>query len=196
MKKTIEEYYEFHKNSPSDINEHFETLKRYSSECETIVEMGVREIKSTWSFIAGKPKKVISIDFQHPDFFGGDISEVYRICSDLQIDYEFKLENTLECDIEVCDLLFIDTWHDFLQLKCELFRHSSKVRKYIILHDTYSYGFNNEPLYSDYQNTRPETNLPKGLLAAVDEFIHSNKEWFIFERFANNNGLTVLKRKL
>lgn len=196
MENNINDYYSLHKNSPSDINEHFDTLKKYSSECETIVEMGVREIKSTWAFISGMPKKITSIDFQHPEFFGGNINEVYRICSDLQIEYEFKLENTLQCEIEKCDLLFIDTWHDFLQLKSELFRHSDKVNKYIILHDTNSYGFENETLYSDYGNKRPETNLPKGLVPAIDEFLYYNKDWFIFERFSNNNGLTILKRKI
>lgn len=196
MNRTILDYYDLYKNSPSDINEHFETIKRYSSECEVIVEMGVREIKSTWAFISGLPKKITSIDFQHPEIFGADINEVYRICSELGISYEFKLENTLECEIEICDLLFIDTWHDFLQLKSELFRHSSSVKKYIILHDTNSYGFENETLYSDYGNPRKETNLPKGLIPAIDEFLYHNREWFILERFSNNNGLTILKRKI
>ena len=195
MKNTILDYYEYYKNTPSDINEHLETFKKYSSECDTVVEMGVRGITSTWAFLMGKPKKMISIDFQHPEIFGGDIHEVYRICNDLNIEYEFKLEDTLKCDIEQCDLLFIDTWHDFLQLKSELFRHHSKVNKYIILHDTNSYGFKDEDLYSEYDKGRQETNLPKGLIAATDEFLLHNQNWFIFERFANNNGITILKRK-
>ena len=195
MNKTIFDYYEFYKNTPSDINEHLETFQRYSSECETIVEMGVRGITSTWAFLMGQPKKMISIDFQSPEFFGGDINEVYRICNDLGIEYNFRLENTLECDIEECDLLFIDTWHDFLQLKSELYRHHSKVNKYIILHDTNSFGFRDEDLYSEYDMGRKESNLPKGLIASVDEFLFHNREWFIYERFANNNGITILKRK-
>lgn len=192
--KTVIDYYEFNKNNPSDINEHFETFLRYSLECDTIVEMGVRGITSTWAFVMGKPKKMVSVDFQHPEFFGGDISEVYRICSELEIDYEFREQNTLECEIEECDLLFIDTWHDFLQLKSELFRHHSKVNKYIILHDTNSYGFKDEDLYSEYNLGRKETNLPKGLIASIDEFILKNPQWYIHERFANNNGITILKR--
>ena len=143
----------------------------------------------------GQPKKIISIDFQHPEIFGGNINEVYRICSDLGIEYEFKLENTLECEIEQCDLLFIDTWHDYLQLKSEMYRHHSKVNKYIILHDTCSFGFKDEDLYSEYNMGRKESNLPKGLILAVDEFLLHNPQWFIFERFANNNGITILKRK-
>jgi len=43
-------------NTQSDINEHLGTLKKYTQECNIIVEMGVRSIVSTWAFLAGKPK--------------------------------------------------------------------------------------------------------------------------------------------
>jgi hypothetical protein len=194
MKKKLLDYFEYYKNTPSDINEHFETFRKYAHECDTIIEMGVRGITSTWSFIMGEPKKLVSIDFQHPEIFGGDLNEVYRICNEMGIDYEFRLQNTLECEIESCDLLFIDTWHDFLQLKSELFRHHKSVNKYIILHDTNSYGFKDEDLYSNYDEGRNESNLPKGLIAAVYEFLLHNRNWFIFERFSNNNGITILKK--
>ena len=39
-----------------------------------------------------------------------------------------------------------------------------------------------------------ETNLPKGLWPAIEEFLYHNKNWVIWEKKANNNGLTVLKR--
>lgn len=193
MEKIIEKF-EHYKNNRSDINEHFDTLRRYASECDTIVEMGVRQIISTWAFLMGKPKKIISIDFNHPSIFGGNLDEVYEITNETSIDYQFLLANTLECEIEECDLLFIDTWHDYQQLKSELYRHSEKTKKYIILHDTLSFGFTNETLYETYGDQRPETNLPKGLNVAIDEFLLTNKNWYIHERFAHNNGLTILKR--
>ena len=63
--------------------------------------------------------------------------------------WDFFVADTRQLEIEETDLLFIDTWHDYLQLKKELFRHSNKVKKYIILHDTVFYGFINENLYED-----------------------------------------------
>jgi hypothetical protein len=190
----ITEKFEHHKNIESDINEHFDTLHRYAVECDSIIEMGVRKIISTWAFLMGNPKKMISIDFNHPSIFGGNLNEVYQITKENLIDYQFLLSNTLECEIDDCDLLFIDTWHDYQQLKSELYRHSEKVRKYIILHDTLSFGFTNERIYETYDDERLETNLPKGLNVAIDEFLFSNKKWYIHERFAHNNGLTILKR--
>jgi hypothetical protein len=192
--KTINDYFEFHKSNRTDINEHLETFKRYSQECDIVIEMGVRGIVSTWGFLSGRPKKLIGIDISHPAEFGGNLGEVYRLSEENNVEYEFRKQSTLECEIEECDLLFIDTWHDFLQLKKELFRHHSKVKKYIILHDTVSFGFSDESFYDDYSNIRKDTNLPKGLNPAIDEFLSYRREWYIHERFANNNGITILKK--
>lgn len=194
--KTLIEYFEEKKNQNSDINEHLETFKKYSEECDIIIEMGVRGIVSTWGFMMGKPKKLVGIDITHPSEFGGNIGEVYRLSTENNIDYQFRLEDTLVCEIEECDLLFIDTWHDYLQLKKELNRHHNKVKKYIILHDTMSFGYNDEGDYNNYHEKRPETNLPKGLNPAISEFCNQNPNWYIHERFANNNGITILKRLL
>lgn len=194
--KNLEQYYLEKCNISSDINEHLPIFKRYALECDTIIEMGVRGIVSTWAFMSGKPKKLVGIDISHPSEFGGNLDEVYRLAKEEGIEYDFRLQSTLECTIEECDLLFIDTWHDYLQLRKELYRHHSKVKKYIIFHDTGdSFGFKDENSYDEYHNQRNETNLPKGLIPAIDEFLSQNNEWFIYERFANNNGITILKRK-
>ena len=58
---TLEEYYDTLCNRGSDINEHLPTLKKYSEECDHITEMGVRWLVSTFAFLMGKPKKLVSI---------------------------------------------------------------------------------------------------------------------------------------
>ena len=35
----------------------------------------------------------------------------------------------------------------------------------------------------------------KGLWPAIEEFLEANSNWELHERFTNNNGLTILKRK-
>jgi hypothetical protein len=178
---------------PSDINEHLTTLKKYSEECDTVTEMGVRWIVSTWALLFGNPKKMTSIDLNHPSVFGGNIDDVYNAVKETSIDFTFIESDSLKINIEPCDLLFIDTWHDYLQLKQELTRHHNNVNKYIILHDTNTFGYEDEPL--DWNNIEViETNLPKGLCPAIDEFLMTNKDWILWERKPNNNGLTVLKK--
>lgn len=180
--------------TPSDINEHLPVLKRYAEECDIIMEMGVRWIVSTWALLAGNPKKLTSLDLYNPSKFGGNIQEVYNAASNHGISFEFIEHDSLTYNMDECDLLFIDTWHDYLQLKKELFRHHTKSKKYIILHDTVSYGFTNEDLIISGDHSKTETNLPKGLVPAIEEFLMWNKEWVIWEKRANNNGLTVLKK--
>jgi len=178
----------------SDINEHLPTLKKYAEESDSIVELGMRGIVSTWAFLAAKPKKLISLDLIHPSSIGANMEEVIQSSSENDIEFEFVQKSSLEYEMTTVDLLFIDTWHDYLQLKMELFRHHPKVKKYIILHDTTTYGFKDEGFYHDYEKPRPETNLPKGLNPAIDEFLFANKQWTLWEKKNNNNGLTILKK--
>lgn len=165
-------------NTPSDIYEHLPTLYNYSKKCKTIVEFGVRWGFSTWAFLAALPKHMISYDIeQHPDLLLTKLKEE-SILND--IDYSFIIGNTLELTIQDTDLLFIDTLHTYTQLKCELFRYVNNVNKYIILHDTVSFG------------DKGEDGLTPGLNTAINEFLKEYKFWKIENFFSNNNGLTVL----
>lgn len=186
----INKIYEKMCNTHSDINEHLPTIKKYSEECNYIIEMGVRSIVSTWAIIAAHPKKVISIDLKHPSFYKNhnfaeyDLETVYELTAENNINFNFLLADTLNVTIEECDLLFIDTLHTYNQLCLELKKHSNKVKKYIILHDT-----------ETYKNTG-EDNSDKGLFDAIELFLQENEEWEIKEIYKNNNGLTILKRNL
>jgi hypothetical protein len=179
--------------TPSDINEHIPTLIEYASECETITEMGVRAITSTWAFLGAAPKRLISYDIENPSKWGADINMVYDVAKQYGLNYEFRKENVLKLDIEETDLLFLDTWHAYCQLKAELDKHNSKAKKYIIMHDTTSYEFKDEPLTSE-NAWEGEPPTGKGLWAAVTEFLDENNEWALHKRYTNNNGLTILKR--
>jgi hypothetical protein len=178
--------------TPSDINEHIPTLIKYASECEHITEMGVRAITSTWAFLGAAPKKLISYDIEYPSKWGADINLVYNVAKQYNLDYTFIKQNVLDLQIESTDLLFLDTWHAYCQLKEELKLHHSKVKKYIILHDTTSYEFKDEPLTSDNAwKGEPPSGI--GLWRAITEFLEENNNWILHERYTNNNGLTILK---
>lgn len=189
LEQIINEIYQ----TPSDINEHIPTLIEYASECDHITEMGVRAITSTWAFLGAAPKKLISYDIENPSKWGADITKVEEIAKYYNLDYEFRKQNVLKIDIEETDLLFLDTWHAYCQLKAELNKHSSKTKKYIIMHDTTSYEFKDEPLTSEnaWEGEHPNN---KGLWAAIIEFLSTHDEWVLHKRYTNNNGLTILKR--
>ena len=174
--KIINEQYEFQCKRNSDINEHLPILKKYSEECDHITEMGVRDVVSTWAFLMGNPKKLISYDICQ-------INEnmILDSIKDTNIEFQFILSDTTKIEIEETDLLFIDTLHTYEQLKVELELHGNKSKKYIIFHDTILFG-----------NRGERGDI--GLNPAIIEFIEKNPHWIKHEVFTNNNGLTILKR--
>jgi len=180
-------------STPSDINEHLPTLKTLTEECKHVTEMGVRWITSTYAFLAGKPQNLVSIDIQHPQTWDANLDMVERLAKENNINFKFILSNSLEVEIEPTDLLFIDTWHAYKQLKAELNLHHSKVKKYIVLHDTTNYESRDETSYEMWGDEWKGEG--KGIWPAVLEFLKEHPEWEIKERYINNNGLTVLIRK-
>jgi len=186
--------YESECSKRSDINEHLPTLLRYANECEHITEMGVRWVSSTWPLLLSNPKKMISYDIvKHPK-----INEVVELANVNKLNYQFIEADVLKINIEETDLLFIDTLHTYNQLICELELHSDKTKKYIILHDTTSFGSIDEVIYSHASpDVKSLETKKQGLWTAVMDFLESDKgrKWEVHERHLNNNGLTILKRK-
>ena len=115
------------------------------------------------------------------------LADVEEVCKALYIDFKFHLADVLAVEIEPTELLFIDTEHNYYQLRQELATHASKVSKYIIFHDVVTWGYVGE-MYG-----RPHLIIP-GLLPAIDEFLKANDSWKIVEYFENNNGLMVIER--
>ncbi len=177
----LEHMYNLKCSTPSDINEHLPTLKKYAEECDHITEMGVRWIVSTYALLMGKPKRMISYDIN--EIVWQPILDIVKY----DTDFEFRIANTLDLEIEETDLLFIDTLHNYNQLKGELTLHGNKSRKYIIFHDTTTFEWTGE----SYEGKVGEL----GLWPAIAEFLEENKNWELHERFTNNNGLTILKQK-
>ena len=177
--KLAERYFNNSKLYAKDIGEHLDTLKIYASQSNHITELGVRKIVSTWAFILGNPQKLVSVDIVFPsDYLKDDeilLNIVHDICNKMEIGFLFVHNDSLKIDIEETDLLFIDTAHTYNQLSQELNLHGNKSRKWIILHDTES--------------------CKNELWKAIDEFLLSNKEWYIKKIYENNNGLTILERK-
>lgn len=191
--KKIETKVEQQKNTVSDINEHINTLYEYGKECSHITEMGVRWVSSTWPLIYSNPKKMISYDIVKNE----NINEVINLASEYNIDYTFIEGDVLNLDIEPTELLFIDTLHTYNQLYSELNKHSQNVSKYIILHDTISFGNIDENIYNHASDIVKSINSDKiGLINAINDFLVSTngKHWKIKEIFTNNNGLTILER--
>ena len=76
-----------------DINEHLETLKRYTAECSHVTEMGVRNVVSTWAFLSGNPKKYIGIDINP-----SPVEMAEKLAKEQGIDFTFIQADTIHPD--------------------------------------------------------------------------------------------------
>lgn len=162
-----------------DINQHLPVLRLLASECESVTEFGLREGYSSTAFLVAEPKRFTTYDI---DLRLDAVSRLKNICNGTQ--FEAIEADTLKLDaIEETDLLFIDTMHTYKQMKIELRQHN-RVNKYIVLHDTETFG------------AKGEDGKEPGIMAAVDEFLEANeKSWKRKFHLPNNNGLTVLERQ-
>jgi len=199
----IEEKYNSLCHAPSDINEHLPILYKYAKECESIIECGVRECVSSWALVFGvlnnnsKNKKILL-----NDKYECNINELLNYTKDLSIDINYEWKNDLHLQLkDNYDMVFIDTWHVYGQLKRELNKFGPIINKYIIMHDTTIDEIDGETIrcgWSAYKQSK-ETGytideINCGLEKAITEFLEVNSDWKLLEKLTNNNGLTVLER--
>jgi hypothetical protein len=196
-RRIIDEKYHYLRSVRSDINEFFPTIVKYTRECDSVLELGVRWVVGTWAFLYGLreedkdydyPKKYVGIDIDPIESWDESSPELLQKGADQRnIDYQFLQTDDLDPKVIESlpdfDLVFIDTLHTYDQVKKELEAYHSKANKYIMLHDTISFrygGFDGDEI---------------GIWPAVTEFLSSNQEWELWESLPKWPGLTILKRK-
>jgi hypothetical protein len=204
----VETGFEHFRKQEHNMNEHYDMLRHYAGQCSNITEFGASEsMTSTWPLLAGLKDnpatrtELTSFDRTPiPTSFSG----MQALASNEGTKLRFIQGNTLNVKIQPTNMLLIDTFHAYPQLKKELERHHKKVDKFIAILNTdvdgehsevvrlyYCYDF--DTCMSELQCT--QADLCKGLRPAIDEFIDNHPEWECCETCTNNNGLMILKRK-
>jgi hypothetical protein len=186
-----------------DINEHLIFLTNLTSECESVLECGVRTIVSSWAFVNGLTinksvnKKLVCSDIQP----SSGSNELATACKQHDIEHEFIVGNDLDLAMIPYDLIFIDTWHIYGHLKRELAKMHTYAKKYIAMHDTEVDKVHGESIRCGLNigQQMAETgysheDITNGLGRAITEFLSEHPEWKIKNHFTHNNGLTVLER--
>lgn len=187
-----------------DICEHVPTLIEYGRKVSTITEMGVRFGWSTRAFLFARPKVLRSYDryewgsthqsgaVRDPETFSK-----YKKYYEGIVDFTFNIDDTTKMPpIEQTELLFIDTFHHRDALAIELEAHGNKASKYLIMHDTQTFGECGQADASKIFFDAITTSEPgTGLWYAINPWLAKNPHWEVEKVYKNNNGLTVLKRK-
>jgi beta-1,4-mannosyl-glycoprotein beta-1,4-N-acetylglucosaminyltransferase len=193
--------------NPVDIYEHLPTLYKYATDCNSILECGVRSSVSSWALAYGllnnnsETKKIILNDISSCDI--SNLLECTKKIHNLNISYQWISDLDIILNENV-DLTFIDTWHVGGHLKKELDKFSKLTNKYIIMHDTTIDEFTSEAIRANLSEKQiydlsassglSVEDIKMGLWPAIDKFLQNNKDWILHERFTNNNGLTILKK--
>jgi hypothetical protein len=167
-------------STPSDIFQHMPTLKRYAQQCNSVTELGVRTIVSTWAWLDARVPSIRCYDINDPP--ADELRYVQDYAKENSLDFSFTRADVLNIPLEPVELLFIDTWHTYTQLTQELQLHGHVATRYMIFHDTTLFGRSGED------------GSPLGLQDALDNFLLMTDSWKVKETFTNNNGLTILER--
>lgn len=171
----LEDQFSAHYNTPSDINEHLPTLRKYAAMCDHVTEFGTRGGVSTTALLAAQPSTLVCVDISHTSW----VKDIFPgIAEKAEVNLKLVDGDSRDTEIEETDLLFIDTQHTADHLTAELQNTLGKVRKFIIIHDTETFGTQGE-------------DGGEGLKYVIAEFCASNN-WVVLEEFTNNHGLVVL----
>ncbi len=165
----------FHSES---VKPHLDILIDYASQCKTVTEFGVDTACSTVAFLNSGCKKVYSYDV----VITPNARFVKQAADHDGMFFRLIEKDNLKAKIRNTDLLFIDTDQWYGQLKAELMRHHSRVKKWIVIHDTETFG-----LINPFDGRQ-------GMKAAMYEFMEVHPEWQIKQHYEIGDGMTVLER--
>lgn len=192
-------------NHYHETSQHFATFYHFGSKCSRIVEFGVFLAFSSWAWVACKPAFLRCIDVERRP--GGEWEAIEDTAPRLGIDFAFEIADTghgalkqiaEERNVPIShellikepynlpddtELLYIDSYHSYTHLKAELTIHGAKVKKYILFHDTTTFGESHS------------FDGDKGLNYAIDEFLEANLNWEKILKVEYGNGCTVLANK-
>ena len=168
-------------NPSGAITEHLPLLRSLAAQCASVVEFGTWHCHSANALVLGTKGVVTSFDHMiwAPEIIQPIISE---FCEHSRGKFIFKPQTTLQEGLfGECDLLFLDSKHSYINVKYELEVYGMCSRKYLVFHDTVTFG-------------EVGDDGKKGILSAIYEFMAQHTCWRVVMDELNNNGLLVLKR--
>lgn len=171
---------------------HLPRLRSYADGCDLAVEFGAQHGAATSALLLGA-RCVISYDLDRSprlDALAAAAGDRLMFCR----------QDSRGAPVQVCDLLFLDSLHTYAQVSAELDRHAGAVRRWLIFHDTMTFGSvgaDGDSGCLSYHHRRGE-EIPRehyGIRLAIDEFQMRNPHWRIYEHYPESHGLLVLGRQ-
>lgn len=165
------EYLDSCKNH-KDISPHLPVLNWLARTVGNVTEIGTNDGESTRAFLYSDATLKT-----YDNTFSEKNSKIIETAKNFNKNAEYILGDLKKIDIDDTDLLFIDAEYNFDQLKSILSYNSSKVKKYIVIHNT---------KYNEIDKKEP--------LELIIEFLVINKNWKFKLYQPVKKGLIVLEK--
>lgn len=197
---TIESLYNKACSTPSDIYEHIPVHRRLASECDSVVEIGVRSMVSTWGFLHGlRPGgRYTGVDLFMPQ--EETFNTAKRLAEEKGIEFIFIARDDMTIppeEIGEADMVFIDSMHTYCHLTYEMETFAHLARKYLTFHDSsWPWGEMDDNEYTGDRSEYPAwyDKTKRGVWTAIKDFLDTHPEWVLQERKINSHGFVILVR--
>lgn len=194
---SVKEFYELAAATPTAITDHLPTLRYYAGRCSVAGEFGVKRGASSSALLMGA-SVVYSWDIK-------ETAEARHLETLAGQRWHYAIGDSRSIPKEhfpPMELLFIDSLHTYAQVRAELNRAMDHVSKYLIFHDTVTFGSvgaqeetgQQQWNYSEHHGQSvPMEHL--GIMPAILEFMSQRPQWRVLQHDANSHGLLILRNE-
>lgn len=189
---TLESVYKAHCAANTAISPHLPRLRSLAQGLDVAVEFGVKRGASSSALLLGAAV-VLSYDVVAT----AQARELQAIAGPR---WHYVIEDSRKADVPACDLLFVDSLHTFQQTKAELEAHADKAGRFLVFHDTITFGSvgaKGESGEHSWQYMRGQSCPTSclGIRPAIDELMIRDLSWRIVAHYTESHGLLVLERR-
>lgn len=189
---TLEELYQSHCRSGHASSAHLPRLRALAEGLELAVEFGVKQGATSCAMLLGA-QRVIGIDIR-------ETPQARALEQLAGARWEYRIADSRRTQVPPCDLLFFDSHHSYKQLRDELEAHAHKVRRYMVFHDTITFGSIAANGETGKHAWRYETgrSVPLehlGIRPAIDHYMAQDDSWRVRSHYVDSHGLLILERR-
>jgi hypothetical protein len=187
--RAIDQLYIRQRRAPDAMAQHMDVIRDLAAECESCAEIGIRRGSSTIALLAGCPGTVTSFDIERYPHH-----EAILKATDLGRWRPHYMPSETASAFDV-DMMVIDGFHNYPQVKMELDLFADHVAKYLVFHDTISCGTVGDGIANPKVHQAPHLSDKRGIRMAIDELMIRDPSWLIKAHYPNDSGLLILERR-
>lgn len=189
----IEDLYNQARKRPDAMAQHMETIRKLASEFDQVAEIGIRRGSSTIALLAGVDGKdngaVFSCDIERLPLH----ESIAQAAGDLWF-RSYMPSEQWEWSEPQMEMLVVDGYHTYSQVKMELDRFADRVIDVLVFHDTMSCGIQGDGIADRKLHDSEAMDDTRGIRLAIDELMIRDPSWRIEMHLPNDSGLLVLRR--